>query len=219
MAILDWDGKSAELPDGIPHPAAYHMLDVAAVAEKLIAPFAIDAPLRDALILLIALHDLGKVSDGFRALLAGKPTHSPRHWELTEVLLYLNDAILARHLRGRAPARSQLYAATACHHGRPPKMTMLPVSALESQERDGTAPSLTADIERAKTYIGTGLEDAAALVQAFCALWPHASLNDLGRAPAVQMSWWLPGLCAAADWVCVRVRVRSRARAFECQRE
>lgn len=203
MAISDWNGKSPELPGGIPHPAAYHMLDVAAVAEKLIAPFAFNAPLRDALILLVALHDLGKLSDSFQAMLAGKPTYSPRHWELTEVLLHLNNATLAAHLGGQASARSELYAATAGHHGRPPshKNGMLPVRQMEKQEKGDDLTRLPDYIHTALRHIGTAKDDAAALVRAFCALWPDASLNDLSRETALQLSWWLPGLCAAADWV------------------
>lgn len=203
MPIMGWKGKSPEFPDGIAHPAAYHMLDVAVVAEKLIAPFAFNAPLRDALILLIALHDLGKLSDSFQAMLAGKPTYSPRHWELTEVLLHLNNTKLAAHLGGPASARYQLYAATAGHHGRPPSVEngMLPVRQMEKQEKGDDLSRLPDYIYNALHHIGTAKDDAAALVRAFCALWPDASLNDLSRETAVQLSWWLPGLCAAADWV------------------
>lgn len=201
MNIMKWNGKSPELPDGIPHPAAYHMLDVAAVAEKLIAPFAFDPSLRDALILLIALHDLGKVSDSFQAMLAGKAVNAPRHWELTEILLHLNNATLARHLGGETEARRQLYAATAGHHGRPPTKGMLSFGQMQDQEKGEVLSKTSNDIARGRTDIGTGLDDATALLEAFCALWPNASLKDLSRESAVQLSWWLPGLCAAADWV------------------
>jgi hypothetical protein len=51
-----------------------HMLDVAAVAERLIAPFQFEPALRGALVLLVALHDLGKISDSFRAMIeSGQP--------------------------------------------------------------------------------------------------------------------------------------------------
>lgn len=59
----DWPGKSATIDGGKEHPAACHMLDVAAVAEVLIAPFGFSPALRDALVLLVALHDLGKISE------------------------------------------------------------------------------------------------------------------------------------------------------------
>lgn len=72
--LLDWPGKSA--PDGstVRHSAVLHMLDVAAVAERLIAPFQFEPALRGALVLLVALHDLGKISDSFRAMIeSGQP--------------------------------------------------------------------------------------------------------------------------------------------------
>lgn len=201
MVIERWIGKSAPDATGLAHPAAYHMLDVAAVSERLIARFDLKTDLRDALVLLIALHDLGKISDSFQAMLAGKPTYAPRHWELTEVLLHINNATLARHLGGRASVRCELYAATAGHHGRPPFKDVLSVSELQDQERDGTAPKLRGDMHSAVNHIGSGLGDAALVVQAFCALWPGASLRDIDLKAAKALSWWLPGLCAAADWV------------------
>lgn len=97
MAIFDWIGNTAPDENSPSHPAAYHMLDVAAVAEQLIAPFEFSHDLRDALVLLVALHDLGKVSDSFQAMLKGQPHSGARHWELTEVLLHLNNFALARH--------------------------------------------------------------------------------------------------------------------------
>ena len=78
------------------HPAAFHMLDVAAVAERLIAPFPIAAPLRDALVALAGLHDIGKISQSFRAMLregVSQPGFS--HWELSEALFYVEDARIA----------------------------------------------------------------------------------------------------------------------------
>jgi hypothetical protein len=52
-SMFAWPGKSAA--DGQErHPAVLHMLDVGAVAERLIAPFDIEPALRDALVLLVA---------------------------------------------------------------------------------------------------------------------------------------------------------------------
>ncbi|GIX15259.1 MAG: hypothetical protein KatS3mg118_3218 [Paracoccaceae bacterium] len=56
-----WPGKGAD-PSGREHPAVLHMLDVAAVAEALIAPLPFPDGLKQALVLLSALHDLGKIS-------------------------------------------------------------------------------------------------------------------------------------------------------------
>lgn len=97
--VTGWPGKS---PDdrGIAHPALYHMLDVAAVAERLIAAEPFTAAMRDALVMLTALHDLGKISDSFRAMLTTGARQYARHWEMTEVLLYHHDGLLADLLGG-----------------------------------------------------------------------------------------------------------------------
>src|SRR5690625_5962653 len=83
--VSSWPGKSAG-PEGISHPAIYHMLDVAAVAEVLIRPWGFSSDLHDAVILLTALHDLGKISNSFRAMLTEGTRQGRRHWEMTEVL-------------------------------------------------------------------------------------------------------------------------------------
>ena len=71
MAILDWPGKSPVTLGGPMHPAAFHMLDVAAVAEVLLAPEPLSQPTKSALTLLVALHDLGKINADFRAMIGG----------------------------------------------------------------------------------------------------------------------------------------------------
>lgn len=170
------------------------MLDVAAVAERLIAPFGFPAPVRDALVLLIALHDLGKISDSFRAMILGGASQTYRHWELTEALLMLHDGLLARRIGGHWLQRNALYASVAGHHGQP---SSRPLGAEPGQP----GPR---DTERRKALgaVGGGIEPAAAVIDAFCALWPGASLADLDhREATTSLSWWLPGLCAAADWV------------------
>lgn len=119
--IARWPGKSPLTPEGCAHPAVYHMLDVAAVAERLIAPFPIPPGLRDAVVLLAALHDLGKVGDSFRAMLEhGTPQANGAHWEVSEVLLHRHDALIGAAIGGREKRRKLLYAAAAGHHGRPP---------------------------------------------------------------------------------------------------
>ncbi|SOC11122.1 CRISPR-associated helicase/endonuclease Cas3 [Rhodobacter maris] len=191
MSFWDWPGKSP-VGDELPaHPAVYHMLDVAAVAEHLIEPFALVPPLRAALVLLVALHDLGKISDSFRAMLAGAPAQGPRHWELTEVLLHQNDAHLAERLGGDPDLRWQLYAAVAGHHGRPPDLA---IGALPK-------PARVREFGLAMHRVGSGAAPAAEVIEAFCDLWPGASLDVLDLVDATRLSWWLPGLCACADWV------------------
>lgn len=191
MTFYDWPGKSP-VEVGLPaHPAVYHMLDVAAVAERLIVPFAFAPPLRQALVLLVALHDLGKISDSFRAMLAGASAQGPRHWELTEVLLHKNDTDLAARLGGDADVRWQLYAAAAGHHGRPPDLA---IGALPK-------PARVREFGKAMQHVGSGAAPAAEAIEAFCDLWPGASLGALDLAEATRLSWWLPGLCACADWI------------------
>lgn len=184
------------------HPAVYHMLDVAAVAERLIAPFAFAPALSQAFALLVALHDLGKISDSFRAMIGGAAAQGPRHWELTEVLLHRNDDRLAARLGGDPDTRSQLYAAVAGHHGRPPDLA---IGALPK-------PRGIRDYARALRHVGSAEGPAAEVVDALCELWPEASLDGVDLAAALRISWWLPGLCTAADWI------GSNTRWFDAQR-
>lgn len=183
--LTEWPGKSAVVEGGPQHPAAYHMLDVAAVAEILIAPFGVAPARADALVLLTALHDLGKIGNGFRAMLANG-TAQPfglRHWAITEILLRHHDALLADHLGAGDHARDALYAAVAGHHGAPP-------SWADMTDR------------RVLRSIGTdALTNSGRLIDAFAALWPDASLEGLTLAGARDLSWWLPGFVATADWV------------------
>lgn len=161
------------------------MLDVAAAAERLIAPFDLPRPLCDALIWLTALHDLGKIGAQFRGMiLRGTAQRNGTHWEVTEHHLRHHDAaLLAPVLRLRDRHRYELYAATAGHHGRPPK-------ADQDQRR-----------RMAMDASPEAIADAGAAISAFHSLWPAASLADLSREQVHALSWWLPGLVAAADWI------------------
>ncbi|MCW1918120.1 CRISPR-associated helicase Cas3' [Rhodobacter sp. KR11] len=186
MAILDWPGKSALIPGGPQHPAAYHMLDVAAVAERLLAPEPLAAPLKSALTVLVALHDIGKFNADFRAMIAGARPQGRRHWEVSEVLLLHNRAVLAAALRPGTAVLIPLIEAVSGHHGRP------------------SEPGLQNDTERRKALKHAGPEaqaDALAFLHAVLALWPDAALAGLTEAEARRLSWWLPGLTSAADWI------------------
>lgn len=181
--IALWPGKSPQSDGGPAHPAAYHMLDVAAVAEVLIAPFDLPPARRDALIVLAALHDLGKIGAGFRAMLeTGAVQPRGRHWEMTEVLLRHHAPLLAEILDADRFIRGPLFAATAGHHGRPPQMDL---------SNPGNLDAIGADAQA----------DSAALIRAFAGFWPGASLAGMTMAEAKTLSWWLPGFIAAADWV------------------
>ena len=183
QSYLNWPGKSA-VAEGLPeHPAVYHMLDVAAVAEVLIAPFDLPKPLSEALILLTALHDLGKIGEPFRAMLREGRVQPWRHWQITEALLRHQDAAMELQLGSRWQRRFLLYAAAAGHHGKPPSLS-------------------ETDLHRALHVCGAvAVHDAGAVISDLCALWPDASLADLGKEQAVALSWWLPGLVTAADWI------------------
>lgn len=182
-SYLSWPGKSA-VAEGLPeHPAVYHMLDVAAVAEVLITPFKLPKPLSDALVLLTALHDLGKVSETFLGMLRDGRVQPWRHWQVTEALLIKHDAALGARLGSRWQRRNLIYSAAAGHHGKPPALS-------------------DADLQRALRLCGEGaIRDAGAIIEDFCALWPKASLADLEKNQAISLSWWLPGLVTAADWI------------------
>lgn len=187
--IFDWPGKSAA--DGqVRHPAVLHMLDVGAVAERLIAPFGIAPALRDALVLLVALHDLGKISDTFRAMIESGSRQGYRHWQLSEALFFAHDALLGAKLGGDDVQRAALYAAVAGHHGQPSELVL------------GTLGGSSRELRTALRQVGSGLAPACEVIAAFSALWPRASLHGLAPGAATTaLSWWLPGLCAAADWV------------------
>ncbi|WP_235858094.1 CRISPR-associated helicase Cas3' [Cereibacter sphaeroides] len=191
--LFDWPGKSA--PDGstVRHSAVLHMLDVAAVAERLIAPFQFEPALRGALVLLVALHDLGKISDSFRAMIESGQPQKFRHWQLTEALLFAHDERLARRIGGTWRQRQALYASVAGHHGQP--------SDLDLGGRPGL-PTAARGLRAALTSSGSGLEPAAEAIEALCDLWPEASLSGLEcGVDTTALSWWLPGLCTAADWI------------------
>ncbi len=193
MSFFDWPGKSAPPGGGICHPAVCHMLDVAAVAERLIAPSSFEEGLREALVLLVALHDLGKISDSFRAMIETGSSQRFRHWQLTEALLFAHDARLAARIGGGWRQRQALYASAAGHHGQPSGLVLGGLPGLPARERDMRA---------ALADIGSGIKPAGEVIDLFCALWPGASLAALEPGAATTaLSWWLPGLCAAADWI------------------
>lgn len=191
--MLEWPGKSAAPGGTILHPAVLHMLDVAAVAERLIVPFRFSDGLRDALILLVALHDLGKISDSFRAMIEKGSRQTFRHWQLTEALLFAHDARLASRIGGGWRQRQALYASVAGHHGQPSDLDLGGQPGLPARDRGLRATLAT---------VGSGLQPAAEVIDAFCDLWPAATLNGLEPGIATTtLGWWLPGLCAAADWI------------------
>jgi len=192
-SIFLWPGKSAQAPHDIEHLAVLHMLDVAAVAEQLIEPFNIEIRLRDALVFLIALHDLGKISEGFRGMLRGERA-APRfrHWEVSEVMLHHHDQLVECEISGERRRREALYAAVAGHHGRPSNLAL--PSMATRRVRYGSK-------EEALKIAGTGVVSAGTLIKLFAELWPTASIEGLDLNKAQELSWWLAGVCTTADWI------------------
>ncbi len=173
---------------GPEHPAVYHMLDVAAVAERLIVAEAFKPPVRDALILLTALHDLGKIGARFRAALKeNKKQGDDRHWKVSEALLWQHRALLMDRLGVDVDVHRILYAATAGHHGEPPKGSLSP------NDKNFRGMMLRAG-PAAKS-------DARDAILAFADLWSKASLDSLNGEAAIRLSWWLPGLVSTSDWI------------------
>lgn len=190
-----WPGKSATTDDGIAHPAPYHFLDVAAVAERLVERMNFDPALGEALVLLAGLHDLGKIGDPFKAMLErGQPQTTGTHWEVTEAYLrHFDPELLGPRLGGSEDARKALYAAAAGHHGRPPWRD-LPLSRSDRPAGDWKR---MLDAAGAQAIV-----DAAAVTRAFVDLWPKASLAGVADlAEAQVLSWRLAGLTTAADWI------------------
>lgn len=179
--LTDWPGKSAG-GDGPEHPAIYHMLDVAAVAEVLLEPADIPTRWKSALSLLIALHDLGKIGAGFRAMIREGRPQEVRHWELTEVWL-LDDQWLQQRLAADPWVMQALVPAIAGHHGRPSRQDPRFFRRLQ-----GAAGAETAT-------------DTPEAIRALAELLPDASLEGLEEAQAVSLSWWLAGLTTVADWL------------------
>lgn len=181
--VSRWPGKSSD-ESGVEHPALYHMLDVAAVTERLLEPFRLQAPLQQALVLLSALHDIGKLNAGFRSMLRRECQQTYRHWELTEVHLNANLPLLYSILKpDRENRLPPLIGATAGHHGRP--------STLDLRKLGQAARTLTTESKG----------DARDTIKAFAALWPDTALTNLNSRDVMRLSWWLSGLVTTADWI------------------
>lgn len=179
-------GPARGVSEGEPYPALCHMLDVAAVAEALLACEPLPPWRRDAFALLAFLHDIGKLGPAFRDMLRhGKPQGRYRHWEVSEAILHAHTAELAGRLgMGRAIFK-HLRAAVSEHHGKPVALCEPGSDLVRMRQRfdDGTR---------------TAHRQTVALA---LALWPGASLAGLDATDAQRLSWWFNGLLTAADWI------------------
>ena len=186
--IFNWPGKTDD--KGNEYPAVLHMLDVAACAEQLIkghtAFSRFSEAQRQALIILVALHDVGKLSESFRALIRAGKMGAPRHWELSDFLLcgVLDKASLVK-LGADERVRAELYAAVAGHHGQPP--CRIGGNRYEKKRRQNA--------------IGSGEPAAQEWTLQMLRLFPDASLEDMTGSDAKALGWGLSGLTVAADWV------------------
>ena len=186
-SLFDWPGKSdAECNE---HPAILHMLDVAACAERLIEGHTafnrLSGAQRRALVILVALHDVGKLSEAFRALIREGERGKPLHWQLSDFLLCGSLDERLSQLGAEKAVRGELYAAVAGHHGGPP-------------ERAGGNRFERRKRQRA---VGTGEQAALDWVSKLLDLFPGASLESMTLDDAKALSWALSGLTVAADWV------------------
>lgn len=168
------------------HPALWHMLDVGAVATRLMDRHTLTGrPDHDAALgLLIALHDLGKISDAFQKQITGEAAPAARHAQLSFVLFERHDGLLASYLGGDATMRRALYAAAAGHHGGPPEL-----DAGRGRETRKWLRAVGSDADKV----------SAAMICAVAELFPQASLNELVDAEA--LSWRVSGLTVQADWI------------------
>ena len=176
-----WPGK---IIDGEYHPALWHMLDVAAVANRLLEyrPLSGDSKVDRAILFLVALHDLGKISNAFRDQITGQASRAQYHSQLSFVLLQEYDDLIGDIMGGEPEPRRALYAAVAGHHGGPP-------------EED--------DARRYRRRLRAVGPEACAVVPKFlhavAALFPDASLDGIDNV--CPLTWRVSGLTVQADWI------------------
>lgn len=208
--LLQLWGKARPGGAGVPpfHPLLWHALDVAAVGEVLVerCPTVRERTAealgleRDAvtrtLAFFLALHDLGKVSRLFQAMVpelwpervvGGPPPASPtgaraHHTELglDVVDRHLCDALDSVLLRWRRSARMLLLTPFLAHHGRP------------------RAP---ADVAFEEAWGEAGRGAARRLVDLLRELFEPSPLRPPDRTVLARASWLLAGLTTLADWL------------------
>ena len=187
-----WPGKSSET--GQFHPAVWHMLDVGGVALKLLKISRDQLKDRlwkesweEAMALLVALHDIGKISRSFQSMMLKQPSERSRrwsHWQHSYRLLKDNDSFFEEKVGSSKDVRTILYKAVAGHHGGPPEH-------LESRI-----------IRQQRASIGReALEDARIVIEEIAKCFPETNLIGLEEGSARKLSWPLSGLTVLSDWI------------------
>lgn len=186
-ALGDWPGKRDDQDRY--HPAAWHMLDVAATAELLVA----SGPLRrlpqrwqSAIVFLIALHDCGKISQAFYTQIKTRrpPPEHCRHWQLSLQMMLRLDEVLAGILGGEEVQREVLYAAVAGHHGSPPVRDMGKI-----------------DRKQLKQIGEAAMVAGQCWMELLAPFFADASLEGMGEDDARRLSWLVSGTTVQADWI------------------
>ncbi len=215
-------GKSDRVEGGLWHPAVFHMLDVAACAERLIAAgpgrhavlagrlgVAPDVLAR-ALVALVGVHDLGKLSVAFQCkvswlwreeLLGPPPRDAARPNRRHDELLFAWMRRGFGERRGMADMTAwpmfagwgrsvrawcsvwPILGGVAGHHGEP----------VDAEGLDDRGLALLVG-DRAEAAASRFLEDWFALVGA-------PALPTLDQGAARALGWTLSGLTVAADWL------------------
>lgn len=211
--IYHFWGKAAGEREGEPasHPLVYHCLDVAAVADALLAQqpqrLATLASLmrttpenaRHVLVALIALHDVGKFAEAFQckceaawpasALGPFKEIQGPRH---DKTGFDMRDALgLLEHLFAPAfsagwndPKFRQIWGAVAAHHGKPVE--------------DGAAPSWDNIPGLRSKGLAAARHFSGQIAEHF---GPFAPLAKPDKRELALASWLIAGLTVLADWL------------------
>ena len=140
---------------------------------------------RRALVVLVALHDVGKLSESFRALIRLGEAGAPRHWQLSDFLLCGALDKSLEQLGSDEVVRTEFYAAVVGYLGLPPDR-----AGGRRRER-----------YKSRRAVGSGEEAARQWISALLGLFPDASLEGMGIDEAKTLSWAVSGLTVAADRV------------------
>jgi CRISPR-associated endonuclease/helicase Cas3 len=214
--LLYWGKAKPQMSSGAQwHPLAYHCLDVAACGRKLLEAdtgrrrsLARLASLDEEALLawlsfLLAIHDVGKFSDGFQNLrpdlfriLQGRGTralYDERHDTLG--WLFVQDNLPAVFADDNAEDLQDLLApwmsAVTGHHGRPPtNLSGNRVALLLKRQFPGPVhqDAMRCIYELARIFLPEGLP------------FTTRDYNNL-RPLFIRASWLVAGLAVAADWL------------------